>query len=120
MDVFVLACDPAAMIFDSRDYMAPLITPYEALVAFTGTYLPPKHYQYHLPSQIPSSSSTSTDLIPRSDMTLTTHAPPSAADFFQTQRQFRGLEITPDLPISSIHAGRSGIASNYADEPKCP
>lgn len=44
VDVFVLVADPEGLILDSREYYAPLITAYEAHVAFspgaqwTGTY----------------------------------------------------------------------------------
>lgn len=44
VDVFVLVADPEGLILDSREYYAPLITSYEAHVAFspgaewTGTY----------------------------------------------------------------------------------
>ena len=35
IDVFVLVADPQGMILDSSDYYAPIVTPYEAMVAFS-------------------------------------------------------------------------------------
>ena len=36
IDVFVLVADPQGMILDSKEYYAPIITPWEAMVAFSG------------------------------------------------------------------------------------
>jgi diphthamide biosynthesis protein 2 len=35
IDVFVLVADPQGMILDSKEYYAPIITPYEAMMAFS-------------------------------------------------------------------------------------
>lgn len=35
IDVFVLVADPQGQILDSKDYLAPIITPHEAMLAFT-------------------------------------------------------------------------------------
>lgn len=35
IDVFVLVADPQGMILDSKEYYAPIITPYEAMLAFS-------------------------------------------------------------------------------------
>ena len=37
IEVFVLVSDPQGQILDSRDYLAPIITPHEAMVAFDPT-----------------------------------------------------------------------------------
>ena len=36
IDIFVLVTDPQGQIMDSKDYLAPIITPYEAMIAFTN------------------------------------------------------------------------------------
>lgn len=36
VEIFVLVADPQGMILDSKEYYAPIITPYEAHLAFSG------------------------------------------------------------------------------------
>lgn len=36
VEVFVMVADPQGMILDSKEYYAPIITPYEAHMAFSG------------------------------------------------------------------------------------
>ncbi len=36
VEVFVMVADPQGMILDSKEYYAPIITPYEAYMAFSG------------------------------------------------------------------------------------
>lgn len=36
VEIFVMVADPQGMILDSKEYYAPIITPYEARMAFSG------------------------------------------------------------------------------------
>ena len=36
VEIFVMVADPQGMILDSKEYYAPIITPYEAHMAFSG------------------------------------------------------------------------------------
>jgi len=36
VEIFVMVADPQGMILDSKEYYAPIITPYEAYMAFSG------------------------------------------------------------------------------------
>ncbi|KXZ56090.1 hypothetical protein GPECTOR_2g972 [Gonium pectorale] len=48
VDVFVLVADAQGLILDSRDYLAPLVTPWEAAVALSGRHLDPEDYRMEL------------------------------------------------------------------------
>lgn len=37
VEIFVMVADPQGMILDSKEYYAPIITPFEAYLAFSGT-----------------------------------------------------------------------------------
>jgi diphthamide biosynthesis protein 2 len=39
IEVFVMVADPQGLLLDSKDYLSPIITPYEAWLAFTGQSL---------------------------------------------------------------------------------
>ena len=118
MDVFILVCDPHAMILDCKEFLAPCVTPYEAQLAFTGQYLSHRQYRYHLQTEDHTSAvSAERQITLRDEKTLTTtSALTSAADYFLSRRQFHGLE-SKNAAISPILPGRSGTASSYADEP---
>jgi diphthamide biosynthesis protein 2 len=45
VEVFVMLADPQGHILDCRDYLAPLITPHEAFLAFTGAAFDPARYR---------------------------------------------------------------------------
>ena len=36
VEIFVMVADPQGMILDSKEYYAPIITPFEAHLAFSG------------------------------------------------------------------------------------
>lgn len=36
IEVFVMLADPQGLILDSKEYLSPIITPHEALLAFTN------------------------------------------------------------------------------------
>ncbi len=38
VDVFVMVADAQGLILDSRDYLAPLVTPWEAAIALSGRW----------------------------------------------------------------------------------
>ena len=39
VDVFVMVADPLGFLMDSKEYLAPVITPHEAMLAFSGRSL---------------------------------------------------------------------------------
>lgn len=39
VDVFVMVADAQGLILDSRDYLAPLVTPWEAAIALSGRWV---------------------------------------------------------------------------------
>lgn len=108
------------MILDCKEYLAPIVTPFEARLAFTESYLSSKQYQYALePNDLPSKQpSTEQALVERHAMTLGHSQTSAIEDVFQ-KRHFRGLESTEqqDTQISTILKGRSGTAAGYSDEP---
>eukprot|EP00210_Caulerpa_lentillifera_P000642 g620.t1 len=133
IDVFVYLCDPIAMILDSKEFLAPLLTPYEAQLAFTGGYLDYQEYRYHLQISphdnddrekttedgLSSVDVQGKDLIVRQDMKLAaidSRGVIDASYYFQKKREFHGLEEQTTLEPSEITKGRSGTASGYDDE----
>lgn len=45
VEVFVMLADPQGLILDSKEYLAPIITPFEAALAFTGQSLDMQTYR---------------------------------------------------------------------------
>lgn len=45
IEVFVMLADPQGLILDSKEYLNPIITPHEALLAFTGRGFDAAHYR---------------------------------------------------------------------------
>jgi diphthamide biosynthesis protein 2 len=58
IEVFVMVADPQGLLLDSKDYLAPIITPYEAWLAFTGQSLQLPTYRLD-PAPLFASSSDS-------------------------------------------------------------
>eukprot|EP00198_Chlamydomonas_reinhardtii_P004930 XP_001694266.1 predicted protein [Chlamydomonas reinhardtii] len=48
VDVFVMVADAQGLILDSRDYLAPLVTPWEAALALTGRHIEADDYRLEL------------------------------------------------------------------------
>lgn len=45
VDVYVMVADAQGVVLDCKDYLAPIITPYEAALAFTGRALALPRYR---------------------------------------------------------------------------
>lgn len=45
LEVFVMLADPQGLVLDSKEYLAPIVTPHEALLAFTGQGLDAARYR---------------------------------------------------------------------------
>ncbi|GLI68211.1 hypothetical protein VaNZ11_012555 [Volvox africanus] len=48
VDVYVMVCDAQGLILDCRDYLAPLLSPWEAATAFLGRHLDPDDYRMEM------------------------------------------------------------------------
>lgn len=58
VEIFVMICDPPSMILDSKEYLSPIITPYEAQMAFTNSYVNMNEYHYSMKEEVRQSSPT--------------------------------------------------------------
>lgn len=47
-----MVCDPPSMILDSKEYLSPIITPYEAQMAFTNSFVGMNEYQYSMKEEV--------------------------------------------------------------------
>lgn len=135
IEVFVLVADPQGLILDSKEYLAPLITFHEAMLAFS----PESEWSdanYRLDFRTPDDNVVGDmermALAQREaarGLQLTVvgtggaHSlvPRSAADYLVHKRSWQGVEAPlagaePAIPAAAI-AGRSGRAAGYADEP---
>eukprot|EP00803_Ostreobium_quekettii_P001455 evm.model.scf_161.10 EVM.evm.TU.scf_161.10 scf_161:97149-102873(-) len=145
VDVFVMICDPPAMILDSKEFLAPLVTPYEAQVAFCGMEATLGVYRYAMSDAEGGmeQSETGGDKSPRFslvDGSVHVRSKPdgaapsnavairgptslakatdaeSAAGCFFSKRTFQGLDASADGLGTDIVRGRSGRAAEYQDE----
>jgi diphthamide biosynthesis protein 2 len=125
-------------ILDSKEYLAPVITPAEALAAFTGA---PYSGAYSADFGAVLAAAAAPPAPPRDGepppglaLALAQGAAPlaargpgalapagSAAEFLAHRRTWRGLETpltgAPALAAAPAAAGRSGLAAGYDDEP---
>jgi len=124
-------------ILDSKEYLAPVITPAEALAAFTGApytgaysadfgavlaaaAAPPEGPgDGKQPTGLALALAQGAGLSARGAGALAPAG--SAAEFLATRRTWRGLETpltgAPALAAAPAAAGRSGRAAGYDDEP---
>ncbi|GMH34104.1 hypothetical protein BSKO_01938 [Bryopsis sp. KO-2023] len=122
VEVFVMVSDPTSMILDSKEFMAPIITPYEAQMAFSGGTVNPGEYRYAMTDQdhqlqMPASEEPHFSLVDGSLQVLAQDplqtaaasalavrnenntiakvegvAIRSAADYFVSKRNFKGMD----------------------------
>ena len=133
IDIFVLVADPQGQIMDPKDYLAPIITPYEAMVAFTdesewnqseysldiGVFASCQSQQdgdasHALARQALDAlqiSKPSTD----KDITVT-----SSAEYLVHKRTWKGVEApsagAEHKPASKVQDGQHGRAAIYTHE----
>ena len=131
VDAFVLvSCPENSLLDNSRDFLAPLVTPLEIFLAllpaqfpWTGAYsvdftdISRPSIESFLPSSFDVPDSTGSTLIHFNPTThqLINHPSPSTSSF----QSFSGLD--PQIgqtPVSLASIGSSGIASSYDTEPK--
>lgn len=113
IDVFVLISDPQAQILNDKEYLAPIITPHEALIAFNDATWDPSSYRLDFGGLIHSEMSADSEETV-SDKVLVEHLktaltvrplgkqgclqckealePRSAAEFFVYKRSWKGLD----------------------------
>ena len=146
IDVFILLACPENSLLDSREFLKPVITPFEAFLAFgnqewTGLYdLNLSSVSHKIssaeitPSEEPyfslasgtfrsfSIDSTSTykgslDLTTKNNAVSRVTGDRSAFSTFKS-REFQGLEVDsePSIAVKGIVKGRSGVASGYSHE----
>lgn len=143
IDIFILLACPENSLLDSKEFLRPVITPFEALLAYgnlewSGLYdlnlssvskqiscteIKPSEEPYfslasgtfHTPSKIAYSGSL--DLTTKDTIVSRVTGDRSSFGTFR-EREFQGLAISADVPVTSgIVKGRSGVASGYSHEP---
>ncbi|KAL6767950.1 CGL150 [Auxenochlorella protothecoides x Auxenochlorella symbiontica] len=136
IEVFVLVADPQGQILDCKEYLAPIITHHEAMLAFSpDSEWDESLYRLDFETDGPAQASEETDatselaLRAAKGLRLTpvattgAHAltPASAADYLVHKRSWRGVEAplagaAPAVPRAAVE-GRSGRAAGYQGEP---
>ncbi|KAK9821112.1 hypothetical protein WJX81_007441 [Elliptochloris bilobata] len=143
VEVFVLVADPQGHILDSKEFLAPIITPAEALEAFSPGAPPADAYSAEFGAVLTAAArmaasnpdpdsdgeaAPSLALAVRPGAALANGASAgalapvgTAAEYLAQRRTWRGLE-TPlagaeVLPAGLALPGRIGRAAGYADEP---
>ncbi|KAG2484510.1 hypothetical protein HYH03_016653 [Edaphochlamys debaryana] len=144
VDVWVLVADPQGLILDCRDYLAPLVSPWEAALALTGRHIDPEAYRMDLPAVLeyerslarpePASEAEAAGLALASlgglGLSVASRVPGAegrhelvarnAAEFLQLKRSYKGLEMpaTGGEPKEAALAveGLSGRAAVYEGE----
>ena len=122
IDLFVTVTCPEKSFLDAKEYMVPVITPYELIVgldpAFSWNYLEYEIDCRKLGSNIEKleqSLLNSTEGAELVDTRYEKGIVKDAAEFLDN-RQFKGLEINDDEPVSLLEQGRVGIARGYTHE----
>jgi diphthamide biosynthesis protein 2 len=134
IDVFVLISDPQAQILNDKEYLAPIITPHEALIAFNDATWDPSSYRLDFGGLIHSEISAASKetvsykvLVDHLKTALTVRPlgeqgclqckedlePRSAAEFFVYKRSWKGLDRSGegDGEDALDTGGRSGEVS---------
>lgn len=142
MDVFVLVACAQNSLIDSKDYLRPVVTPFEIEVAlggrdwFSSMYSPDFADVLRMPPLAPDGEELSLDaeegrpdgagpgleVAPRGDWTVSVGGAGAAAGFLAA-REWRGLDARLDgdgnaleaLPTRAVD-GRAGVAGGYAGE----
>lgn len=144
IEVFVLVADPQGQILDCKEYLAPIITPYEAHIAFSADKVWEQHsYRLDIKGELRDSefapqcrgvSSTASELVTQElaiqaqeALTVTPASQHgkdisirSSADYLVHKRTWRGVE-TPFVgsekkDISKVEKGQHGRAAAYTHE----
>ena len=137
IDIFVLVADPQGHILESKEYLAPIITPYEAMVAFQNDPWNPAEYSLDLVEQTlegnshstEDESSPSNELSLQAQEALTITSVPtgrqlttvqSSADYFVHRRTWKGVEApcagADEKEIIPVQPGQRGRAAVYENE----
>ncbi|GIL79542.1 hypothetical protein Vretimale_12223 [Volvox reticuliferus] len=141
VDVFVMVCDAQGLILDCRDYLAPLVSPWEAAIALLGHHLDPDDYRMEMrdvleleaqyrqqPRQETEAEGTGMALQALGNLGLSVATrgtggevvARTAAEFLTLKRTFKGLEMPatgafPKAPELAVE-GLSGRAAVYSEE----
>lgn len=144
IEVFVLISDPQAQILNDKDYLAPIITPHEALIAFNDLTWDPSSYrldfgglneivtsnsQIETVSDNERSIETNRDLVEHVKTALTVRPlaqegclrckedfePRSAAEFFVYKRSWKGLDRSGEEPQGD--GGEGTVGGGYEEYP---
>ncbi|KAF8220335.1 diphthamide biosynthesis protein [Tricholoma matsutake] len=123
IECFVLVACPENSLIDTKDFLRPIVTPYELEVAlqaeqsWTGRYVLDFEKLLDSIAEIRNTKDPSAAIILRNqDRALSTLEDSAAGQFLQ-ERGYKGLEtrIGEDAP-SVLEQGRSGIARGYQDD----
>ncbi|PNW80058.1 hypothetical protein CHLRE_08g376150v5 [Chlamydomonas reinhardtii] len=144
VDVFVMVADAQGLILDSRDYLAPLVTPWEAALALTGRHIEADDYRLELGDVLDferqhaertrqqeagqalvSLGGLGLDLASRGGGAgggggRGEVVARNAAEYLVLKRSYKGLEMpatgAEPKAVELAVEGRSGRAAGYADE----
>ncbi len=136
IDVFVLIADPQGMILDSKEYYAPIITPYEAMLAFSEDGAWEQHkYSLELAVDVPQTAAASTgasvnalvlqaqEALQVADVRHGTKGiiASSGAEYLVHKRTWKGVDSgrgpsSEKKEASAVALGRSGRAAGYGAE----
>jgi diphthamide biosynthesis protein 2 len=135
IEVFVLISDPQAQILYDKEYLAPIVTPHEALIAFNDATWDPSSYRLDFGGLIHSEMSAASKETVSDEVVLVEHLktaltvrplgkqeclqckealePRSAAEFFVYKRSWKGLDRSGegDGEDALDTGGRSGEVS---------
>ncbi|PXF46870.1 2-(3-amino-3-carboxypropyl)histidine synthase subunit 2 [Gracilariopsis chorda] len=131
IDVFVLVACPQNGIIDSKEYLRPIITPFELEAAilnggdiFSSSYTMEFHDLLQKKLELTDDTAEETQLVVRGDWSIAVTGSGAGADYL-TNRHWQGLKYeeggsedeTPMGSLSThIQEGESGIASGYSRE----
>ncbi|PNH08060.1 Diphthamide biosynthesis protein 2 [Tetrabaena socialis] len=142
VDVFVMVADAQGLILDARDYLAPMVTPWEAALAFSGRHIELDDYRLELQAVLsieaePVQQEQDSEEGAESALQAMGHlglsvasrgsgnarmevAARSAAEYLALKRSYKGLEMPatgagPKEVVLAVE-GRAGRAAVYQDE----
>lgn len=133
IEIFVLVADPQAQILDSKEYYAPIITPYEAMIAFSED-AEWKQHEYCLNLHVDTGRGHDTSVTEESnalalqaqealqisDTYSSTKSiiPGSSAEYLVHTRTWKGVDApcagSTVKPASRVEQGQHGRAAAYA------
>eukprot|EP00890_Picochlorum_soloecismus_P002229 jgi/Picsp_1/3006/NSC_01228-R1_diphthamide biosynthesis protein 2-like len=144
IEIFVLVADPQGQIFDCKEYLAPIITPFEAHIAFSADKVWDQHlYRLDIKGEM---CDTAFDLECRDDTSISSEVVTrelavqaqealtitpasqhgkdvsivSSADYLVHKRTWKGVEApfvgSEKRAISKVEKGQHGRAAGYTHE----